>query len=220
MALHVLVSACFYPWWILVSFLEGMHIYSRGPGWGTDGQCMLGTLLSGAWNSPKWSLDLWQAKHGGQWRRILQHVLQRNQRWEARAPGYLCGPGAERCGYVFFANSRQMTQIQSYIVDIVTFWKSRLIRTLFIITEIIYIAISSWLFGKQSKELSWVRGEVRETVARCRKPRTTVSRVSSLLGDNSLTVSQVVTKELSRCHIYIIHDVIIIMSIVTLHKYK
>lgn len=46
-------------------------------------------------------------------------------------------------GMFFFANSRQMTQIQSYIVDIVTFWKSRLIRTLFIITEIIYIAISS-----------------------------------------------------------------------------
>lgn len=30
-----------------------------------------------------------------------------------------------------------------YIDDIVTFWKSRLIRTLFIIPEIIYIAISS-----------------------------------------------------------------------------
>lgn len=47
---------------------------------------------------------------------------------------------------------------------------------------------------------------------------TTVSRVSSLLGDNSLTVSQVVTKELSRYRINIIHDVIIIMSIVTLYK--
>lgn len=200
----------------MVSFLEGMHIYSRGPGWGTDGQCMLGTLLSGARNSPKWSLDLWQAKHGRQWRRILQHVLQRNQRGEARAPGYLRGLGAERCGYVLLLyNSRQMTQIQSYIVDTVTFWKSRLIL---ILPEIIYIAISSWLFRKQSKELSWVRGEVRETVARCRKPRTTVSRVSSLLGDNSLTVSQVVTKELSRYRINIIHDVIIIMSIVTLYK--
>lgn len=46
-------------------------------------------------------------------------------------------------GMFFFAYSHQMTQIQSYIVDIVTFWKSRLIRTLFIIAEIIYIAISS-----------------------------------------------------------------------------
>lgn len=52
----------------------------------------------------------------------------------------------------------------------------------------------------------------------CSMPRTTVSRVSSLLGDNSLTVSQVVTKELSRYRINIIHDVIIIMSIVTLYK--
>lgn len=118
-------------------------------------------------------------------------------------PGLFMWTWSRALWVCFFANSRQMTQIQSYIVDIVTFWKSRLIRTLFIITEIIYIAISSWLFGKQSKELSWVRGEVRETVARCRKPRTTVSRVSSLLGDNSLTVSQVVTKELSRYHIYI-----------------
>lgn len=82
----------------------------------------------------------------------------------------------------------------------------------------IYCNYSSWLCGKQSKELSWVRGEVRETVARCREPRTTVSRVSSLLGNNSLTVSQISMKELSRCHINIILDVRIIMSIVTLYK--
>lgn len=157
------LSTCFFPDDFLCFFvLEGMHIYSRGSGWGTDGQCMLGTLLSGARNPSEWSPDLWQAKHGRQWWRIVQHVLQRNQRGEACAPGYLCGPGAERCGYVFLLSlSRQMAQKQSCICNS-DIWESRLIQTYSSLRTNIYIAFISCLFGKQSKQLFWGRGEDSE----------------------------------------------------------
>lgn len=56
-------------------------------------------------------------------------------------PGLFTWTWSRALWVCFLAYSHQMTQIQSYIVDIVTFWKSHLIRMLFIITEIIYIAI-------------------------------------------------------------------------------
>ena len=30
---------------------ERMHLCPRGPGWGPDGECLLGAVLSGAWYS-------------------------------------------------------------------------------------------------------------------------------------------------------------------------
>ena len=73
----------------------GVYLGARGAGRSADGQRLLGAVLPGARHLPGWQ-DALRQDHG-RWRRLLQHLLQRDRIRQARAPRHLRGPGAHRC---------------------------------------------------------------------------------------------------------------------------
>ena len=85
-------SVCFT--WSFVP-AAGVYLGARGAGRSADGQRLLGAVLPGARHLPGWQ-DALRQDHG-RWRRLLQHLLQRDRLRQARAPRHLRGPGAHRC---------------------------------------------------------------------------------------------------------------------------
>ena len=71
-----------------------VHLRPRWPGRCPDRQCLLGAVLPGA-RYPAWRPDALRQDHRRR-RRLLQHLLQRDRRRQARASRRLRRPGAHR----------------------------------------------------------------------------------------------------------------------------
>ena len=77
---------------ISLSFSAWGHLYPRWTSWSADWECLLGALLSGAWHTAR-RADALRQNHRRR-RRLLQHLLQRDRRREARSPSCVYRPGA------------------------------------------------------------------------------------------------------------------------------
>lgn len=96
----LLITGNFYTdnWFCLFFFSAGMHFCPCWPGWCADWQCLLGTVLSGAWNSARWADAQWQ--NYWRWRWLLQYLLQWDWGWETCASSCFCGSGTYRDWWV------------------------------------------------------------------------------------------------------------------------
>jgi len=77
---------------------EGVYLSPHRPGRCADRQRLLGAVLPGTWHSAgrtdALGQDCWRR------RRQLQHVLQRDRRWQTCAAGRVRGSGAHSCRWV------------------------------------------------------------------------------------------------------------------------
>ena len=66
---------------------EGSNFHSCWPGWLSDGQFLLGTVLPGTWHPTRWYNAY---RYRGLYGRLLQHFLLWNQLRKTRPPSLVC----------------------------------------------------------------------------------------------------------------------------------